>query len=370
MPRNSEPLPIDTGVLFACMMLFGIGLAALHSVSLASGDNWVERQLLAATMAVAAAAVMAGCSLSFLRRYVRLPMLAAIAGLLLVFLFEPRNGAQRWVSLGGLTLQPSEFCKWATLLIVAHFASRPQYKRRQLAFIRPVAGWLAAPIVLIILQPDFGALVLIASVALAVLFLSGLDMRVVLVLAALVLIMAALMVWLEPYRMRRLTSFVDPFDELNAGGYNQKHAIMAFVLGSFWGSGIGRGIEKWGYLPEPHNDFIIAAIAEETGLVGFMLVCGLLAFVAGRAIKIGNAAAARGENFGALYAFGFAAMLTLQSFINIGGNLALLPPKGFTLPLVSYGGSSLLATGLMLGVLLRVDFENRRDFLLARGAAA
>ena len=361
--RNAMPF-LDEVLPAACAVLLGVGLMAVYSVSMVKNAAWAEKQIVWAALSFAAAAAALKISLSDMRRYARPLMLAVGAGLAAVFLFEPKNGAHRWINTGFGSLQPSEFCKWAALLLAAHYASRPQYKRRLAAFALPVAAWLSAPLLLILLQPDFGAAVLIVFAALAVLFLSGLDLRWLFALFALSAALAAALVLAEPYRMQRLEGFVNPFE--SAGGYNQKHALIAFASGGFWGTGAARGIQKWGYLPEPHNDFIIAVIGEELGLAGFLLVCGLFALIVGRAVKIGNAAEARGEIFGALYAFGFAALLSAQVFINIGGNFSLLPFKGFTLPLVSYGGSSLLATGLMLGVLMRVDYENRHDFRTAR----
>jgi cell division protein FtsW len=346
-------------VLLACGALLAVGLTALHSVSLAANVNWVGKQLVAVITAAAAMAMVFCCSLSSLRRQAKLLMILVLTLLAAVFLFEPRNGAHRWLGGGGLSLQPAELCKWTLLLLTASYASRPQFKRHAIKFVFPILGWAIPTLGLIILQPDFGTLVLLSLVVLSVLFLSGFDLRAVMALFAIFLIILIVLLLTEPYRMQRLVSFVDPFNA--AGGYNQKHAIIAFVQGGLWGRGIGRSIEKWGYLPESHNDFIISIIAEETGLLGLLIVCALIALLVMKAINIARRAEERGEIFGALYAFGFAVLVTTQSAINICGNLALLPSKGFTLPLVSYGGSSLLSMGLLVGVLLRIDFENRRE---------
>ncbi|MGI9306630.1 MAG: FtsW/RodA/SpoVE family cell cycle protein [Gammaproteobacteria bacterium] len=364
--RNNAPM-LDATVPAACLLLFGAGLAAMYSVSLAQNTGWAGKQLLWAVLSAAAGGAVLACSLSSLRRFACPLMLAVIAALAASFFFEPRNGAQRWIAVGAWSLQPSEFCKWAALLLAAHYASRPQYRRRQTAFVLPIAAWLCLPLGLIALQPDFGALLLISFVALAVLFLSGLSLRWVIALCVLLVVAAVFLAWAEPYRMQRLGSFIDPFQSED-GGYNQKHALIAFTLGGFWGAGIMRGIQQWGYLPEPHNDFIIAIIGEELGLTGFLAVCALFFYIVQRAVAIGGAAEKRGEIFGALYAYGCASMLGAQALINIGGNVSLLPFKGFTLPLVSYGGSSLLATGLMLGTLMRVDYENRQDSLQSKEA--
>jgi len=164
---------------------------------------------------------------------------------------------------------------------------------------------------------------------------------------------------LADYRLRRLTGFIDPFADYYDSGYNQAQSLMAFGHGKWWGVGLGQSVAKFG-LPESHNDFIIAIVAEELGIVGFIVVCAVFLFLTARALSIGIKAQERGEIFGALYAFGFAMLFAAQVLINIGGSSALLPSKGITLPLISYGGSSLLATALMFSVLLRVDYENRR----------
>lgn len=359
MQRNTFSPPLDAGIPAACALLFGIGLTAIYSMSLSEGTDWPVNHLISAGIAVCAAAAIFQCPLHLLRRFTPLIMTAVLVALALVFAFSSSGGAHRWLRIGGLSLQPSELCKWAVLLMAAHYASRPLYKRRQVAFVMPVAYWLCPVLFLLILQSDYGTLLLVVVSVLAILFIAGLDLRLTGGLTLLFAGTSALLILFAPYRMQRLASFVDPF--VAAGGYHQKQALIAFVQGGIWGKGAERSVLKWEFLPQAHTDFIAAIIGEEMGLVGLLGVCALFAVVAGRAIKIGNAAAARDEIFGALFAFGCAIMLSAQAFIHLGGNLALLPSKGLTLPLVSYGGSSLLATGLMLGVLMRVDYENRMD---------
>ena len=351
---------IDVSVPLVCLALAGMGLMALYSVSLAMGKNWAERQVLSLLIAMVAAGGIFWCSLSSLRRWVRVLMFTVLLLLAAVFLFEPRYGAHRWLYIG-MSLQPVELCKWAVLLLAAHFSSRPQFNRCAIKFIKPVALWLLPALVLIYFQRDFGSLMLIITVVLAILFMAGFNFRVLLVLSLLAAFLAAMMIWTESYRMQRLLIFVNPFADLLGNGYNQSHAIIAFLRGGLFGVGLGRSIERWGYLPEMHNDFIIAIITEEMGLVGFLAVCALLSFLVFRAISIGQTAERRGEVFGALYAYGFAVLIGAQAVINMSGSLALTPSKGFTLPLVSYGGSSLLSMGLLVGVLLRIDWENRQE---------
>ena len=364
MRRNDDAPMVDAGIVAACAGLLATGLAAIYSVSLAEGAGWAQKQLVWTAAAALAAALAASCSLSRLRRWAPRLLALTMIAMAATFLFDDKKGAHRWIVVGGWSLQPSEFFKWTAIVAAAYFASRPQYKRRQAAFVMPVVGWLTPPLILAALQRDFGTPLIVSLAALMILFLSGLELKWIAILFAIVAAALAGLILDEPHRQMRLMSFMHPFE--SEGGYNQKHALIAFTLGGLFGGGLGRSIEKWGYLPEAHNDFIIAIIAEESGLAGVMLTVGLLFFITARAIAVGRAAESRGEIFGALYAFGFAALLTFQVFINIGGNLALLPFKGFTLPMVSYGGSSLAATGLMVGVLLRVDLENRRERLVAR----
>ena len=358
MRRSFVSPALDATVPAAAALLFGIGLAAIYSTSLPEGKSWPVRHLLSAVFAVAAAAVVLRCPLRVLRHFV--PALMALVILLLaaVFFFDPAGGAKRWLKIGGLSLQPSELCKWTALLIAAHYASRPSYKTRR-GFVAPVAFWLVTPLFLIILQSDYGTLALVSFTIIFVLFVAGMDLRLTLGLIAVLAVASVPLIMLAPYRMQRLAGFVDPFTA--EGGYHQKQALIAFAQGGFWGRGAERSVLKWKFLPEGHNDFIAAIIGEEMGLAGLLVVCALFIWLAGRAIRIGNDAESRGEVFGALFSFGAALMLSLQAFIHIGGNVALLPSKGLTLPLVSYGGSSLLATGLILGVLMRVDYENRKD---------
>lgn len=359
MRSNLSSPPLDLTVPAACALLLATGFAAVYSVSLPGDKNWIGRHMAFALAASVVALAMLRCPLSSLRRRILHLTVGTTVALAAVFLFEPAGGAQRWIRFGGFSFQPGELCKWTSLLVAAHYASRPHYQRRQSAFVRPVLLSLSLPLLLMACQPDFGSPALVAFAVLVILFLSGLSVRLMLILLALTCVLAVLMIWLEPYRVRRLTSFADPF--IADGGYAQKQALVALAQGEWFGRGLERSVSKWEFLPAAHNDFIAAIIGEETGLFGLLLLFSLFALLAQRAIAIGNAAEARGEIFGALYAFGCAAMLSAQAGIHIGVNLALLPPKGLTLPLVSYGGSSLLVTGLMLGVLMRVDYENRSD---------
>ena len=365
MPADLRPPPMDAELLAACAALLTLGLAALYSLSTADADGRFSglfgRQ---ATFALAGAVMIAALhpvSLSWWRRRATALFALALLALALTLMFgAERNGARRWLSLGGFTLQPAEFAKAALILFMAKYCARHAAFHTGLKLLAPLAPWAALLAALLLMQPDFGALCLVMAAAAAILFLAGLRITWILGLAGIGAAAATALVVSSPYRLRRVQSFIDLTPGDTAAGYNQWHSLMAFRRGGFFGEGMGRGVEKLGNLPEPQNDFIAAILAEEIGFVGFAVMVALFAFVVTRAVVIGRDAAARGEMFGALCAFGFAVVTAAQVTINLAGNLALGPVKGFTLPFVSYGGSSLLATALMVAILLRIDRENRR----------
>ena len=357
------PPPVDAELLAACAALLTLGLTALYSLSSVNqgSSGLFTRQVVFAVVGMALMAALRPVSLSWWRRRATVIFAVALGALALTLIAGvERNGARRWLGAGGLTLQPGEFAKLALMLFMAKYCARHAPFHTGAKLLAPLAPWLGALSLILLMQPDFGGLCLTVAVAAAILFLSGLRMVWGAGITAAAVGLGAALVVGKDYRMRRLTSFMDPGQDITGTGYNQWHSLMAFRRGDLFGEGLGRGVEKWGNLPAAHNDFIAAILAEEIGFAGFAAMVALFAFVVTRAAVIGRDAAARGEMFGALYAFGFAAAITAQVVVNLAGNLALGPVKGFTLPLVSYGGSSLLATAIMVAVLLRVDFENRR----------
>ncbi len=349
----------DAVFLGCCVALFCIGLLTMHSLGLAKGQPWAQKQALFGVFAFALFAATSGVSLNTWRRFA--PRITALVLALLVLTFfigAERKGAQRWLVFGGLSLQPVEFFKFAALLIGANICALAAYTRFGLDLAKPVFLWLVFPLILLLLQPDAGSFFLIAVTALALLFLAGLKMRWLTAGAGVFAAAFAAMVWAKPYIWIRLTSFWNPFDDRYGSDYNVSLSLMSYARGGFTGEG-GGNLLVGRNLPEAHNDFIIAVIAEERGVLGFVIVAALLLFVVIRAAAIGRRAAERGEMFGAFYAFGFAALTVMQVVVNISGSLALLPVKGLTLPMVSYGGSSLAATALMISVLMRADYETR-----------
>jgi cell division protein FtsW len=231
----------------------------------------------------------------------------------------------------------------------------------------PMLGVMLLVAWLLLREPDFGALVVIALTAFGILFLGGMNGRHFAALVGMLAVGFAGLVLSSPYRMQRIFGFMDPWSDPYGKGYQLSHALIAFGRGEWFGVGLGGSVEKLHYLPEAHTDFLLAVIAEELGFAGVTVVIALFAWIVLRAFTIGRQAALRERHFAALTAQGIGLWIGVQALINMGVNMGLLPTKGLTLPLMSFGGSSLLANCVALAILLRIDWENRQ---LARGLHA
>jgi cell division protein FtsW len=278
------------------------------------------------------------------------------------------NGAKRWLFLGLANLQPSEFMKLAAVLYAADYTARKSalmhsFKKGLLPMLAVmlVVGWL------LLREPDFGAFVVIASIAMAILFLGGMNGKWFAGLFVLSLGGFLVLILSSPYRMQRIFGFMDPWADPYGRGYQLSHALIAFGRGEWLGVGLGASVEKLFYLPEAHTDFLLAVIAEELGLAGVVTVVALFTWIVLRGFAIGRQAAASERYYAALVAQGIAVWLGVQTLINMGVNMGVLPTKGLTLPLMSFGGSGILANCLALVILLRIDYENRA---LMRGQPA
>jgi cell division protein FtsW len=275
------------------------------------------------------------------------------------------NGSQRWISLRFVTVQPSELMKLFAVLYAADYTAR---KAAHMASFRKgflpmlavmlVVGWL------LLREPDFGAFVVITVIAMGILFLGGMNWKLFAGLFALLLVGFMLLILASPYRLQRVAGFMDPWADPYGTGYQLSHALIAFGRGEWLGVGLGASVEKLFYLPEAHTDFLLAVIAEELGFVGVAAIIAAFTWIVTRAFMIGRRAASLERYFSALVAQGIGLWIGVQAIINIGVNTGMLPTKGLTLPLVSFGGSALLATCCALAILLRVDWENRQ---LAKG---
>ncbi len=271
------------------------------------------------------------------------------------------NGARRWLSLGIVNLQPSELMKMFAVLYAADYTVRkmPYMHNLKKAFL-PMAGAMVAVGILLLKEPDFGAFVVIISVAIGILFLGGMRARLFAILILVLVAAFAVMIIVSPYRRDRIFGFMDPWADALGKGYQLSHALIAFGRGELFGVGLGASVEKLFYLPEAHTDFLLAVIAEELGFTGVVVVIVLFGLLVQRAFIIGRQAVALERLYPALVAQGIGIWIGVQSFINMGVNTGLLPTKGLTLPLMSFGGSGIVANCVALAILLRVDWENRQ----------
>ena len=381
-PRESRAmLTFDTTLAWAALLLLAIGLVMVYSASIATAEAMAYTGyrpwyfLARHTVFVAAGILTAYIAFQVpVKLWQRLAPYLFIAGaLLLVAVLVPGigksvNGSKRWLSLVVVNVQPSEFMKLFVVLYAASYAVRKAdflhaqqpLKQTLLRGFLPLLAVMVAIGALLLREPDFGACVVIVAIAFGILFLGGLDWRLLIGLGFLLPIALWLLIWIAPYRLQRFTNFRDPWADPLGKGYQLSHSLIAFGRGEWYGVGLGASVEKLLYLPEAHTDFLLAVIAEELGFVGVAVVILLFSWVLVRAYAIGRQAARLERPFAALVAHGIGIWLGVQAFINIGVNMGVLPTKGLTLPLLSFGGSGIVVNCIAIAILLRVDFENRR----------
>jgi len=380
--RTNKPpaAEYDRSLLWGALLLAALGLVMVYSASIATAEasrytgHNAAYYLLRHGLFLGVS--LLGGALVFLvpaRGWQKAAPWLFLCGLLLLALVlvpglgREVNGARRWLDLRVASVQPSELMKLAVVLYAADYTVRKHAVLKN--FKKGLLPMLAVMLLvswLLLREPDFGAFVVIAVTAFGILFLGGMNG---LHFAALLLMLAvgfAGLVLSSPYRMQRIFGFMDPWSDPYGGGYQLSHALIAFGRGEWFGVGLGASVEKLFYLPEAHTDFLLAVIAEELGLVGVVAVIGLFLWLVLRAFAIGRQAALRERHFSALAAQGIGVWLGVQALINMGVNMGLLPTKGLTLPLMSFGGSGLLVNFAALAILLRIDWENRQ---LARGRA-
>jgi len=382
LPRNPRTMLIyDATLAWSALLLLAIGLVMVYSASIAAAEAsghtgyrawyFLLRHGLFLVVGLAAAAIAFQVPMSAWQRLA--PWLFALGALLLVLVLVPGigksvNGSRRWLSLFVINLQPSEFMKLAVVLYSASYAVRKAASLHGKQPLRQtlVRGFLplfAVMVVvggLLLLEPDFGALVVIVAIAFGILFIGGLDWRLFFVLALLLPAALSALLVAEPYRIQRLVAFLDPWSDPFGKGYQLSHSLIAFGRGEWFGVGLGSSVEKLLYLPEAHTDFLLAVIAEELGFAGVLAVIALFVWLIFRTYAIGRQAAGLSRPFAALTAQGVGIWIGAQAFINIGVNMGVLPTKGLTLPLLSFGGSGIVANCIALAIVMRVDYENRR----------
>lgn len=373
--------PYDQALLWAVLLLLSFGLVMVYSASIALAEAdksfghqstyFLVRHTIFLTIGLLAGLVTFQFPTRFWQKMAPLLFLVGLALLVLVLIphiGREVNGSRRWIPLIFFTLQPSELMKLFSAMYVADYTVRKAAFLH--SFTRGFLPMLAVMLLvagLLLREPDFGAFAVIAAVSISILWLGGINGRIFAGLLVMLVTGLVFLIWSSPYRLQRITGFMDPWADPYGKGYQLSHALIAFGRGELFGVGLGGSVEKLLYLPEAHTDFLLAVIAEELGFMGVLAVVLAFVWLVMRAFSIAKEAALYDRNFSALLAQGIGVWLGVQSFINMGVNMGLLPTKGLTLPLLSFGGSGIVANCIALAILLRIDYENRR---LAKGLPA
>ena len=379
-PTRSRMMEYDQPLLWVAIVLLTLGLVMVYSASIALPDSpryanyreshFLVRHAFALFIGLSAGLVAFQIPVKVWDKYA--PKLFIIALVLLVLVLVPFvgkcvNGARRWIPLGVMNFQPSELMKLAVVLYAANYTVRKQEWMQTVSkgFL-PMGVAVVLVGMLLLLEPDMGAFLVIAAVAMGILFLGGINGKLFAGLVGVAIGAFALLITASPWRRERIFAYLSPWEESNALGkaYQLTHSLIAFGRGEWTGVGLGGSIEKLHYLPEAHTDFILAVIGEEFGFIGVLVMIVLFYWLVRRAFDIGRTALQLDRTFAGLVAKGIGVWLGWQTFINMGVNLGLLPTKGLTLPLVSYGGSGILMNCIGLAIVLRIDYENR---VLMRG---
>ena len=363
--------PYDAWLMIVILLLIGLGLIMVASSSMAIADrqfneplHYFWRQSFSVVIGLSLIAAALKIPLS-VWEFLSVPLLV-LGLLLLVLVLIPGvgrevNGSTRWITIGSLSLQASEPVKFFVIAYLAGYMVRHgEHVRTNFAgFIRPICV-LTIVAGLLLLEPDYGSCVVLFATALGMLFMGGVPLGRFFVWVFTAISVLASLAVLSPYRMQRLMSFSDPWQDPFNSGFQLTQALIAFGRGDWFGVGLGSSVQKLFYLPEAHTDFIFSVFAEEFGLLGSVFLILLFSFMVWRAFVIGYIAEHMGKLFAAYLAYGIGLIIGIQAFFNMGVNLGVLPTKGLTLPLLSYGGNSLIITCLLLGILLRVEVENRQ----------
>jgi len=371
--RDSERLLVDPVLLVCSFSLLFVGLIMMTSASISVADKnfgdpfyYISRQLIFACVGLLAGFIVWKTPLHFWD--MARPILLVLGLLLLVALVIPgvghtANGSTRWIRLGSVNIQISEIIK---IFIVIYLAG---YIKKHYELISESWRLTLVPIALLLLiaglflmQPDFGSVVVVSITVFSMLWFAGVKLRFFTLLSLLSGIALAFAAFSEDYRIQRFTSFLDPWKDRFDSGFQLSQSLIAFGRGEWFGVGLGESIQKLGYLPEAHTDFVFAVLAEELGVVGAIIVICLFACVAWRAFSIGRRLQMKQEYFGAYLCYGLGAGLIFQAYVNIGVSMGVLPTKGLTLPLMSYGGSSMVMSCIAIALLLRADYELRYQF--------
>ncbi len=366
--RAQNRLHIDPVLMLACFGLLGIGFMMVTSSSLHLGVKMADdishypfKQLIHIAFGLGFSAIILNVPMSSWEKMGQTLFIAGLALLLVVLIPGVGikvNGSIRWLSILGLRIQVSEVVKFISVIYMAGYVTRHSEHVRRSAFglVKPLMLFSVA-CVLLLLEPDFGSSVVILIIAMGMMFLGGARISQFVILMALVAGLAVMLVIVSPYRLARVTSFMDPWADARDTGFQLTQALISFGRGEFFGVGLGNGLQKLFYLPEAHTDFLFSVLGEELGLLGVLLIIGLFAALVVRAFAIGEQAEQTDLKFSALTAYGLGIWFGFQSFVNMGVNMGMLPTKGLTLPLMSYGGGSMIIMCCAMAVLFRIHYE-------------
>lgn len=360
----------DRVLLVSMLLIAGMGLVMVGSASVAVADRLTDdpmyffyRQAIFALIGLVAGFAVLHLPLRFWQANTFTLLGVALVLLLLVLIpgiGHTVNGARRWIDIGPVSMQASEPARFLLILYVAGYAARRQLELASNwgGLFRPMF-FMALASLLLLLEPDFGAAAVMVAVACIVLFLAGARLLYLFVLGGAAAASVALLILSSPYRLARLVSFADPWAHPYASGFQLTQSLIAIGRGEITGVGLGNSVQKLMYLPETHTDFLFAIYAEEFGLIGTVVLIALFGAIVWRGFVIARRAIDAGALFGGFVAYGMSSWLVLQAFLNIAVNMGLLPTKGLTLPLMSYGGSSLVMMCVLCALLVRVDMETR-----------
>jgi cell division protein FtsW len=366
----------DQVLVWVTVALLAWGLVMVYSASIAMPDNprfaryshthFLVRHSM--WLCVSFVAALIAFQIPVARWEKLAPWLFVLSLVLLIAVLIPGigkgvNGARRWIALGGFTFQPSEVAKFAVVLYAADYMVRKmEVKERFFRAVAPMGAAVAVVGLLLLAEPDMGAFMVIAVIAMGILFLGGVNARMFFLIATILVVAFAMMIAFSEWRRERIFAYLDPWSEKHAlgKGYQLSHSLIAIGRGEIFGVGLGGSVEKLHWLPEAHTDFLLAVIGEEFGLIGVLTVICLFLWLTRRMIHIGRQAIALDRVFAGLVAQGVGVWMGFQAFINMGVNLGALPTKGLTLPLMSYGGSAILVNLVAIAVVLRIDIESRQ----------
>lgn len=363
----------DQSLVWSALLLLSIGLVMIYSASIAIAEaqfgtdragHYLLRHSAYLGIGLLLGLIAFQVPMQVWQKYVN--YLLMICLLLLVLVLIPGvghevNGSQRWIPLYVVNIQPSEYMKFCMVLYAADYVNRKVIDLNSFfkGFL-PITVVLSVVGALLLLEPDFGAFFVVTALAMSILFLGGVSLKIFIALISILAIGLYELILSSPYRLNRVIAFMDPWADPYGKGYQLSHALIAFGRGEWLGVGLGGSVEKLFYLPEAHTDFLLSVLAEELGFVGVATVIVLFFWLISRAFVIGRLAAKLGNPFSALVAQGIGIWIGVQALINMGVNMGVLPTKGLTLPLLSFGGSSITAICIALAVLLRIDWENRQ----------